>query len=139
MTQAQDLPQPDDEDDANDDDALDPKRLIGLTLIAVAGLVVVAALVGSFFREPLQELSRSFVDQLGGPGIAVGYFTPDALTVPIPNDTFGWFGIEGGMSFAEVVMWGTLGSIVGGSVGYLIGIGLRKDTVHRAVHEGPRP
>lgn len=104
---------------------LAPGRVIGMTVLFIVGLVAIAAGLGAFFRDPLQELSEAFVGLLGGPGIAIGYLIPDAFTVPIPNDAFGWFGLEGGMPFWEVVAWGTTGSVAGGSVGYLIGRRLR--------------
>ncbi|MCR9160186.1 MAG: YqaA family protein [Nannocystaceae bacterium] len=110
---------------ASDAEMLAPGRILGATVLFIVGLVAVAAAVGAFFRDPLQELSAAFVGLLGGPGIAIGYLIPDAFTVPIPNDAFGWFGIEGGVPFWEVVAWGTLGSITGGCVGYLIGRRLR--------------
>ncbi len=102
-----------------------PRRILGMTALFIVGLVAIAAALGAFFRDPLQELSEAFVSVLGGPGIAIGYLIPDAFTVPIPNDAFGWFGIEGGVPFWEVVFWGTLGSVAGGCVGYLIGQRLR--------------
>ena len=102
-----------------------PGRLLGLTVVFIVGLVAIAATLGAFFRDPLQELSEAFVSLLGGPGIAIGYLVPDAFTIPIPNDAFGWFGLEGGMPFWEVVAWGTMGSVAGGCVGYLIGRRLR--------------
>jgi membrane protein YqaA with SNARE-associated domain len=61
------------------------------------------------------------VQALGGLGIGIGYFLPDAFTLPIPNDAFALVGRVGGMSFEAVVAWGTAGSIVGGSVGWGIG------------------
>jgi len=102
-----------------------PGRLIAMTVLFIVGLLGIAAALGAFFRDPLQRLSQAFVDLLGGPGIAIGYLIPDAFTVPIPNDAFGWFGIEGGVAFWEVVLWGTAGSVAGGCVGYLIGQRLR--------------
>ncbi len=112
-------------DRADDKEMLAPGRLIGLTVVFVVSVVVAAAALGAFFRDPRQRLSQGFVEVLGGPGIALGYLIPDAFTVPIPNDAFGWFGLEGGVPFWEVVFWGTLGSVAGGCVGYLIGRRLR--------------
>jgi membrane protein YqaA with SNARE-associated domain len=105
---------------------LRPRQILAGTALAVVGVALVAAALGHYFREPLQRLSELFVDTLGRPGLVLGYAIPDAFTVPIPNDAFGWFGLEGGVPFWEVVIWGTMGSVIGGSVGYLIGAKLRR-------------
>ncbi len=118
-------PPADNADEAVDQEMIAPRRILGLTLAFIVSLVAMAAALGAYFRDPLQQLSQAFVELLGGPGIALGYLIPDAFTVPIPNDAFGWFGIEGGVPFWEVVLWGTLGSVAGGCVGYLIGRQLR--------------
>jgi membrane protein YqaA with SNARE-associated domain len=82
---------------------------------------VLAALLGWLFHEPAIELGRWFVGNFGGLGIAIGFFFPDAFTVPIPNDAFTAIGLFGGMGFWRVVFWGSLGSLVGGSTGWAIG------------------
>ena len=109
-----------------EEDLISPRRLLLGTALAIVGLMVVVAILGYYFRAPLVALSRGFVDNLGEPGIAVGYAIPDAFTVPIPNDTFGMFGIAAGLGFWQVVAWGTSGSIAGGSLGWVIGRWLRK-------------
>jgi membrane protein YqaA with SNARE-associated domain len=107
-----------------DEYALDLRRL-GLRLAAGLLLLLLGAmLAGYLFREELLGIGRWFVSEVGGPGIAIGYFIPDAFTVPIPNDAFTTFGRLGGMGFVEVVAWGTLGSLVGGSTGYWLARGL---------------
>jgi membrane protein YqaA with SNARE-associated domain len=105
---------------------LSAKRVIGSTLVALAVVMAVVFAVGVWFREPLVLLSRAFVDVAGGPGIALGFFVPDAFTVPIPNDAFSTFGIAGGLPFWDVVWWGSAGSIAGGCTGWLIGRSLRR-------------
>lgn len=102
------------------------RRLILSTVGGLVGLMLLVAAIGYWFRAPLMLISRAFVDVLGGPGIAVGFYIPDAFTVPVPNDAFSTFGIAGGMGFWEVVAWGTLGSIAGGLTGWLIGGRLRR-------------
>jgi membrane protein YqaA with SNARE-associated domain len=114
------------DDGGGEDDELNPRQILVGTGVAIVVVLLVSAALGRWFREPLQELSREFVERLGGPGIAIGYLIPDGFSVPFPNDTFGMFGIEGGMAFWVVVMWGTAGSIAGGCVGYLIGGKLRR-------------
>jgi membrane protein YqaA with SNARE-associated domain len=101
--------------------SFDARRLV---LTTVVGMIVFTLLIGVlawFFREPLLEVGHWFVDNFGGPGVAVGYFLPDAFTVPLPNDAFTAFGLWGGMPFWEVVAWGSLGSISGGCTGWAIG------------------
>ncbi len=100
---------------------LAPARLLISTLLTLAGLVAVVAAVGYFARAPLLRASQAFVDQWGGVGVAIGYFLPDAFTIPLPNDVVTVLGIAGGMGFWEVVAWGSVGSLVGGCVGYGIG------------------
>lgn len=96
------------------------------SLVAMAALMAVVLAIGSWFREPLLCVSRAFVERGGGPGVAFGYFIPDAFTVPIPNDAFSAIGIAGGLGFWEVVAWATLGSVAGGCTGWLIGRLLRR-------------
>lgn len=100
---------------------LDVRRVV---VTAAVGVVIFTGLIGLlawFFREPLLAVGHWFVDRFGGPGVAVGYYFPDAFTVPLPNDAFTAFGLWGGMPFWEVVMWGSIGSIAGGSTGWAIG------------------
>ena len=102
---------------------------VRLALSSIAAIIVVAgaaAAVGYWLREPLLEAGHVFVDNLGGPGVAVGYLLPDAFTIPLPNDAVGMFGLAGGLSFWEVVAWGTAGSLAGGSIGWLVGRRLRR-------------
>ncbi len=74
-----------------------------------------------WFKEPLQAWSLAFVEAVGGPGVLVGYYIPDAFTVPIPNDAFAFFGLLGDIDYWEVVAWGSTGSLLGGSTGFAIG------------------
>lgn len=94
--------------------------LLGAVLVMM-GFTAFAAALGWLFHEPLIELGRWFVARFGGPGIAVGFYFPDAFTMPVPNDAFTAFGLWGGMPFGRVVAWGSLGSLAGGSTGWLIG------------------
>lgn len=111
---------------AEDLPELDLRKLLRNTIIAI---LIIMCLVGGllyFFKEPLKEVSHGFVDALGGFGVALGFFLPDAFTIPLPNDAFTLFGVLGGLGFWECVLWGSVGSLVGGSVGFLIGRGLRR-------------
>ena len=98
-----------------------PLDMRGVVLNAALAMVVFtgfAALLGWLFHAPLIEFGEWFVERFGGPGIAIGFYVPDAFTVPIPNDAFTAFGLWGGMPFWQVVAWGSLGSLAGGSTGW---------------------
>ncbi len=112
-----------------------PRRLIVSTLVGLLLLMGIAAVVGYAFREPLMRISRLFVESFGGFGVALGFFFPDALTVPLPNDVASVLGLAGGLSFLEVTAWATGGSLIGGSVGYFIGRSLRRTAIVRRVLE----
>jgi membrane protein YqaA with SNARE-associated domain len=88
-------------------------------------LVGGVAALGTWFHRPLLAIADSFVGSLGGPGVALGYFIPDAFTIPLPNDVSSLLGLAGGMTFFEVCAWATLGSLLGGAVGYWVGRLLR--------------
>ena len=101
-----------------------PMDLRGVLLTAVVVMMAFttfAALLGWLFHDPLIEIGRVFVDRFGGVGIAIGFYFPDAFTMPVPNDAFTAFGLWGGMPFWAVVAWGSLGSLAGGSTGWAIG------------------
>jgi len=100
---------------------LDLRRVLIGAVLGMMGFTLFAALLGWLFREPLLEVGRWFVANFGGPGIAIGFFFPDAFTIPVPNDAFTAFGLWGGMPFGRVVFWGSLGSLIGGSTGWAIG------------------
>jgi membrane protein YqaA with SNARE-associated domain len=100
---------------------LRPGKILLSTLGILTLVMVGAGAVAYFFKEPLLATSQWFVEHLGGPGIAVGFVIPDATSLPLPSDAISSFGLIGGMSFAQVVTWGSLGSLVGGSLGWSIG------------------
>ena len=102
-----------------------PREALRALLIKGAGIVLGAFAIFFvlmvLFKEQVLAVASRFVAIAGGPGIAAGFFVPDAFTIPIPNDAFTTFGILAGMPFWEVVFWGSLGSVLGGIVGYGIG------------------
>lgn len=100
---------------------IDLRRVLIGAVLGMMGFTVLAALLGWLFHEPLIDVGRWFVASFGGPGIAIGFFFPDAFTMPVPNDAFTAFGLWGGMGFWQVVCWGSLGSLAGGSTGWAIG------------------
>lgn len=89
-------------------------------------VIFVLILAGSFFalwryQPQVQALAREIIERSGGWGIGLGFFFVDAFSLPIPNDIFSVFGRMGGMGFWEVVTWASVGSILGGSMGWWVG------------------
>lgn len=116
---------------------MSPRRLLLSSLSVLVLLMGVVAVVGYFFRDPLLAVSKMFVDAFGGLGVALGFFIPDAFTLPLPNDVSSVLGLAGGLSFLEVTIWASAGSLVGGTVGYWIGRYLRSTaTVTRILKRG---
>ena len=71
--------------------------------------------------DPLVALAERFIAVLGPPGIALGFFLPDAFTLPIPNDAFSFFGLIGGVPFWTCCMWACIGTLSGGTTGFFLG------------------
>ncbi len=110
---------------ANAGATLEVRRLALQTMFGIGGFMVVALAVSVILHEPLIAVGERFVESLGGFGVMLGFIIPDALTVPLPGDAFSLIGLLGGLTFWEVVAWGSAGSIAGGVVGYGIGRGVR--------------
>ncbi|MFW5920298.1 MAG: YqaA family protein [Polyangiales bacterium] len=108
--------------------------------LAVRALLAVAAFFGALlvvarvWHQELVAVSRWFVTTLGGPGLAVGFFIPDALTIPLPQDAFTAFAYVGGMGFWGVVAWASAGSLAGGSTGWLLGRRIGRTGWWRRLH-----
>ncbi len=100
---------------------LDPTRLVGSTLLTFAVLVAAAAALGYWFRAPLLTTGLWFVETLGGPGIALGFFLPDAFALPIPNDAILGLGRAGHMPTAPLLAWAFGGGMAGGCTAWWLG------------------
>lgn len=89
-------------------------QLIGaLVLVMVMGVGVVWV-----FGDALESFGAGFVRVLGPWGILLAYAVPDMTGIPVPPDTFVLVALSGGMALWEVIVYGSVGSIVGGSLGY---------------------
>jgi len=113
--------------------ALRPLRLLLSLGAGIIALTLIFATIGYFFRDPLLRFASLFVDKLGGVGVAIGFYIPDAFTIPLPNDAFSVLGLAGGLGFVEVAIWSTVGSLLGGSTGFAIGRRLSKTAWYQRV------
>ena len=115
-------------------------RLLMTTLVALGLLTVALGAAAYYFRPVLLGLGEAFVEHLGVVGVALGFFIPDAFTVPLPADLVTSFALFGGMPLPLLVAWASLGSLSGGSVGWLIGryAGERIPALHRRLENDTR-
>lgn len=105
-------------DEAQAEESTNLRRLMWQALV---GALLVAAVIGgagAFFKDELLAVSRAFVDTFGGPGVALGFFLPDAFPLPLPHEAFSTFALLGGIPFGEIGLYASLGSTLGGAVGF---------------------
>jgi membrane protein YqaA with SNARE-associated domain len=81
-------------------------------------LMIAIGVVGFVIRDEVISLSRAFVDATGAWGVLIGFFIPDAFTVPVPHEAFLAFGLMGGLDFWVIGAYASVGSVCGGCVGY---------------------
>lgn len=103
---------------AQHQDVLDQRNIIIKTLVSLVILFLIVALISTTFRDDIELLCKRFIDLFGTWGVFWGFLLPDAFTLPIPPDTFLIAGALGGLNFSTVVISASLGSILGGSLGY---------------------
>lgn len=124
------------EPDAPDREALAlARRFVIRFVVTVLGLSALVGAIGALFSRQLIALSSSFVETLGGPGILAGFVVADATILPVPHDALTTFGLLGGMPFWTVVAWASVGSIIGSTIGFLIGRTLSHTMFFRHIME----
>jgi membrane protein YqaA with SNARE-associated domain len=100
---------------------LNLKRILVFMVITLVAFIGLVGFLAHHYREPLFDFGKSFVEHLGGFGVTLGFLLPDALTLPIPADAVSVVGRTGGLTFINVVLFASVGSLTGGSLGYVIG------------------
>ncbi len=97
------------------------KILIFRIVMSVLLIMAAIGLSAHLLKEELLWLGRMFVENLGGLGVALGFFIPDSFPNPVWHDAFLFFALVGGMQFWTIVFWAYGGSITGASIGYWLG------------------
>lgn len=95
----------------------------GLVLRFMGAIVVIMAVlgvVGFLIKDEVVAFSKGFVDLFGLWGIGVGFFVPDAFTVPVPHEAFLVTGVMGGLNFWNIGIAASIGSLLGGCTGYAL-------------------
>lgn len=101
-------------------DVVSPRALLLQTIGMLLVLGVALALISTFLKGPVEAWSRSFIGSVGAWGVGLGFFFPDAFTLPIPPDAFLLAGHAGKLPFWEIVWSASIGSIMGGLTGFLM-------------------
>ena len=96
----------------------DGKKILLQTLAALLVLGAALATASYLFKPEMEALSQQLISYAGIWAVGLGFMIPDALTLPIPPDTFLVAGHLGGLGFWEMTLWGGLGSVLGGTLGY---------------------
>jgi membrane protein YqaA with SNARE-associated domain len=113
-----DLP---DQTDPDTDQAPSIRRLVLETLLFTAAVVCAVALLGYFFRAPLESVARWLIRALGYAGLFGGVFAADAFTLPIPPDFYLFVSIAGGSNVALTLIACSAASVLGGNLAYALG------------------
>jgi membrane protein YqaA with SNARE-associated domain len=112
--------EPDSDSDSRLPDEINPKKLLFQTILALIALGAILTVISIYFKEPVEAWSKSFIAMTGLWGVALGFMLPDAFTLPIPPDTFLLAGYMGGLDFLPVAISASIGSIAGGTLGFLM-------------------
>lgn len=88
-------------------------------LLSVAVLFAVVAFIAGRFRPELEALGRSFVERFGVLGMAFGTFIADGFHFPVPPQFYMLIAIAGGESPVLPMVAITIGSLLGGTAGFL--------------------
>jgi membrane protein YqaA with SNARE-associated domain len=99
-----------------------------ITMLLVIGLM---GLAGYLLREPAVGFSEGLVSSLGSPGIGFAFFVSDAFPLFPFHDAYLAIGMVGNLEFWLIAFWASLGSLTGGSLGYLIGRLFRRSEAFR--------
>lgn len=96
-------------------------RIFAQTVFTLFILVGIVVILGIYAREELIEYSEKIVQYVGYPGLFFGMLLGDSLPAFIPPDAFLMFSIAASMNAVWVIISCSLGSILGGTISFLIG------------------
>ncbi|MCB9664041.1 MAG: VTT domain-containing protein [Alphaproteobacteria bacterium] len=113
-------PEPDPHDEPQAErDRLDLRPLLLQMAGVLVALSLVAALVGLLVHDRAVAWGEHFVATYGMWGVAAGFFVPDATTLLVPPEIFMGLAVAGGMPFWQIVVAGSVGSILGGCTAFV--------------------
>ncbi len=99
--------------------------LIARFALGLALLLLVVVLLVRSFRPELESIGGSFVDRFGLAGVALGTFMADGFHFPIPPQFYMLLATAANAPPLAILAVTCLGSVAGGSAGYLVATQLR--------------
>lgn len=112
------------------------------TLFTIA-IVAVVFFAGAYIREDLTNFATLIIDNFGWTGVFVGILLTDALTFPVPPDTYLLISVATGRDPITMLVVCSIGSIIAGNVAYFLGPYLAKTPffntrIERFRHKGEK-
>lgn len=109
------------------------RRNVIYAILLLLGLLVGVGLVGLFYEEELLLATRWTYHTIGTPGLALIVFAADAFTSPIPPDLALIVVAKSELAKSWWVVVPLLGavSVIGGNVGWLVGLKLGETRLAR--------
>ncbi|EOQ87501.1 SNARE-like domain protein [Leptospira yanagawae serovar Saopaulo str. Sao Paulo = ATCC 700523] len=104
------------------DPSINLKRLIIQTVGSIVLVLVIVFGLAFFFRTELLGFSEHFVRIFGYFGLFFGMILSDSLPAFVPPDAFLVLAISGEMDPVSTILSMSIGSIIGGSIAYWIGL-----------------
>jgi membrane protein YqaA with SNARE-associated domain len=109
-----------DENSQDESAEINPKTLLLQTLGTLVVLGIVLSIISTYFKAPVEVWSQQFIRLTGVWGVGLGFLIPDAFTLPIPPDAFLLAGYMGGLAFMQIAISASIGSMTGGTIGFLM-------------------
>ena len=126
-------------EDAEQEDEPSLRRLAWQTFWVTVVLVAMVAGAGWLLRDPLTEMARWLVENLGYAGMFGGVFLADTFTFPIPPDVYIFIAVASGIDVVPALSTVAVASVVAGNAAYYIGPYVSEIPLLRARIERFRP
>lgn len=99
----------------------DLKSLLYKSLLGIALLFALIFLLSLYLKEPVVRYSSLFVEYFGIWGVGMGIAISDALPGILFPDAFLVFAVAGKLPDVPVIIFCSVGSLLGGSFSYFLG------------------
>ncbi|HMV43926.1 MAG TPA: VTT domain-containing protein [Leptospiraceae bacterium] len=99
----------------------DLRKLIIQSVIGIVLIIALVILLAHIVKGPITQFSKLFVDYLGVWGVGLGILVSDSLPAFMVPDAFLVFAVAGKLGDFEVILFCSIGSLIGGSNSYAIG------------------